>query len=176
MKQFADGNGRTGRALVQVMLRTKLLARTATVPISGGLLVDRDRYFSALGAFRKGDADPIIDQFTHASLRAVHHGRELQSRLTELRDTWRRAVKARSDSTAWKVLDLLAAHPVIDAATVAEYTDIHPNNVRRAIAPLLDAGILIGRQHYQSHKYLYRAPAILELLDDYASDVGRRQR
>jgi Fic family protein len=31
---FADGNGRTGRALVQIMLRTKGLTRTATVPIS----------------------------------------------------------------------------------------------------------------------------------------------
>ena len=173
---FADGNGRTGRAVVQILLRTKQLTRTATVPISGGLLVEKSRYFSALGAFRVGDAAPIIDQFTHASLRAVSHGRRLASRLTELDDTWRDAIRARSDSTAWRILDLLPAYPVIDADTIARHTNIHPNNVRRSLAPLLDAGILIGKQHYQSHKYLYRAPDVLALLDDYAADVGRRER
>lgn len=173
---FADGNGRTGRAVVQIMLRSKQLTRTATVPISGGLLVEKGRYFDALGAFRAGDAAPIIDQLTHASLHAVRHGRMLTTRLSELRESWRETLQVRADSTAWKIIDLLPAHPVIDAGTVAERTGIHRNNVRRAVAPLIDAGILIGSQHYKSHKYLYRAPQVLELLDSYAAEVGRRQR
>ncbi len=173
---FADGNGRTGRALVQVLLRSKGLTRTATVPISGGLLVEKERYFDALGRFREGDAGPIIDQLNHASLRAVHQGRALAARLVEVEETWRDEVRARSDSTAWKILDLLPAHPVVDAETVAQKTGIHPNNVRRAMAPLVDAGVVVGHQHYRSHKYLYRAPAVLALLDDYAAEVGRRQR
>ena len=65
---------------------------------------------------------------------------------------------------------------MIDAETVAAHTGIHQNNVRRAVAPLVDAGILVGRQHYKSHKDLYRAPEILDLLDSYAADIGRRQR
>ena len=173
---FADGNGRTGRALVQIMLRTKQLTRTATVPISGGLLVDKTAYLNALDTFRTGDAGPIITQLARASLRAVHHGRQLADRVSELRETWLNGVEARSDSTAWKIIDLLAAHPVLDAETIAEHTGIHPNNVRRAVAPLATAGVLVGKQHYQSHKYLYRAPAILEILDDYAAEVGRRSR
>lgn len=173
---FTDGNGRTGRALVQIMLRLKQLTRRATVPISGGLLIDKERYFDALGAFRTGDARPIIDQFARASLRAVHHGRQLANRMTELRDNWLGTVQARSDSAAWKIVDLLPAHPVVDAETIARHTGIHPNNVRRSVAPLVDGGVLVGQQHYKSHKYLYRAPAILEILDDYAADVGRRQR
>jgi Fic family protein len=173
---FADGNGRTGRALVQVMLRIKQLTRTATLPLSGGLLVEKGRYFQALGAYREGDAAPIIDRFNHAALRAVHDGRDLIARLSALRDAWHRTVTARTDSTAWKILDLLPAHPVLDAETVAAHTGIHPNNVRRAAAPLEAAGILVARQHYKSHKFLYRAPQVLALLDDYAADVGRRQR
>jgi Fic family protein len=173
---FADGNGRTGRALVHLMLRTKQLARTATVPISGGLLVAKDGYFDALTAYRAGDAAPVVDAFNHAALRAVHHGRQLVDRMTELRDTWRSTVKARSDSTAWAILDLLPAHPVVDAETVARHTGTHVNGVRRSVAPLVEAGILVASQHYRSHRQLYRAPAILDLLDDYAAEVGRRQR
>lgn len=173
---FADGNGRTGRALVQILLRSKGLTRTATVPISGGLLMEKDRYFEALGAFRAGDAGPIVDQFNHAALRAVQQARTLAARTTELRERWRQEVRARSDSATWKILDLLPAHPVVDAETVARETGLHPNNVRRAVAPLLDAGVIVASQHYKSHKFLYRAPAVLDLLDDYAAEVGRRQR
>ena len=173
---FADGNGRTGRALVQVLLRSKGLTRTAPVPISGGLLVEKDRYFEALGAYREGDASPIIAQFNHASLRAVHQGRQLTARMAELREGWRETMRARSDSAAWKILDLLPAHPVIDAETVAREIGINPANVRRSVGPLVDAGVLVGSQHYKSHKLLYRAPAVLGLLDDYAAEVGRRDR
>ena len=173
---FADGNGRTGRALVQVLLRNKGLTRTATVPISGGLLVEKDHYFTALGAYRAGDAGPIIDQFIHASLRAVSHGRQLTARMAELRHGWRDAVRARSDSAAWRILDLLPAHPVIDAETVARAVGVNPANVRRSVGPLVDAGVLVGSQHFRSHRYLYRAPEVLALLDDYAAEVGRRAR
>lgn len=96
--------------------------------------------------------------------------------MTDLRETWQQSVRARSDSATWKILDLLPAHPVVDAATVARETGLHPNNVRRSVAPLLEAGILVGSQHHKSHKFLYRAPAVLDLLDDYAAEVGRRQR
>lgn len=173
---FADGNGRTGRALVHLMLRTKGLVTTATVPISGGLLVAKDRYFDALQAYRAGDAGPIVEQFSRAALRAVHQGGELLDRMTELRRDWQARVRARSDSTAWKILDLLPAHPVLDAGTIARLTGVHANGVRRAAAPLEAAGILHGRQHHRSHRLLYRAPEVLELLDEYAAAVGRRQR
>ena len=42
---FADGNGRTGRAIVHCLLRGKGLTRLVTVPVSAGLLTDTDRYF-----------------------------------------------------------------------------------------------------------------------------------
>jgi Fic family protein len=49
---FPDGNGRTGRALVQAMLKAKGIARQVTVPVSAGLLADVDEYFAALTAYR----------------------------------------------------------------------------------------------------------------------------
>src|SRR5690554_506011 len=51
---FPDGNGRTGRALVQALLRHKGLTRSMTVPISAGLLMDVPTYFAALTAYRQG--------------------------------------------------------------------------------------------------------------------------
>ena len=89
---FEDGNGRTGRALVHAMLRSKGLTRTVTVPISAGLLVDTDAYFVALTAYRSGDPEPIVECFADAAFAAVANGRELVGDL--------RAVCAPSGSSA----------------------------------------------------------------------------
>lgn len=50
---FADGNGRTGRALVHVLLKLRGLSVNGPVPISAGLLSRVDDYFAALDAYRK---------------------------------------------------------------------------------------------------------------------------
>ena len=44
---FADGNGRTGRALLHASLLNTGVIHRVTVPISAGLLVAKDRYFAA---------------------------------------------------------------------------------------------------------------------------------
>ncbi|MEZ0493715.1 Fic family protein [Kineococcus sp. TBRC 1896] len=47
---FVDGNGRTGRALVHVLLRRRGLVRHTVVPVSAGLLREADRYVDAAKA------------------------------------------------------------------------------------------------------------------------------
>lgn len=51
---FDDGNGRTGRALLQSMLRAKGVTRSVAVPLSSGLLRDAGAYVDALTAYRAG--------------------------------------------------------------------------------------------------------------------------
>ena len=51
---FADGNGRSGRAIVSALLRAKGITRNVTVPVSAGLLTDTGAYFDALGEYREG--------------------------------------------------------------------------------------------------------------------------
>ena len=47
---FSDGNGRTGRALAQAMLRHRGVTRNVAVPVSAGLLADVDGYHRPLAA------------------------------------------------------------------------------------------------------------------------------
>ena len=85
---FTDGNGRTGRALVQAMLRNKGLTRQVTVPVSAGLLADTDGYIAALTAYRQGDVTPIVERFAEASARATANGRQLVAELRAIRESW----------------------------------------------------------------------------------------
>ena len=63
------------RSLIQAMLRNKRLTRQVTVPVSAGLLTDTDSYFQALTAYREGDAAPIVERLSAASILAVDNGR-----------------------------------------------------------------------------------------------------
>jgi len=173
---FADGNGRTGRALVHALLRSKAVTRHVTVPVSGGLLHDRDAYVRALGDYRRGDPEPIVTTFALAGLRAVRHGRAMRERLAEVRADWRQRVQARSDSAAWRLADLLVAHPVVDAATAATGLGISETNVHRHLHLLTHAGVLVPSNHHKARRMLWRAPDVLAVLDEYARDVGRRGR
>jgi Fic family protein len=173
---FADGNGRTGRALVHALLRAKGVTSRVTVPFSGGLLHDRASYFDSLDAYRAGNIEPVVTSFALSALHAVEHGRIMQAQLDGVRDGWRAAVKARADSAVWRLLDELVAHPVVDAALAARVVGVAEPNIHRHLAVLTDAGIVRPLKHHKSRRILWRAPEVLAILDDYAAQVGRRGR
>lgn len=51
--------------------------RHTSAPVSAGLLTDTEAYFDALTAYRRGDARPIVEQFTAASRFAATTGATL---------------------------------------------------------------------------------------------------
>jgi Fic family protein len=171
---FPDGNGRTGRALLQSMLHHRALTRHVSVPISAGLLADTAAYFDALTAYRAGEPAAIVTQMSFACLRAVDNGRELVAELRAIRDRWTGLVQARRDSAVWRVADLIIRQPVVNAEHVATHLDIAPNNVYRYLEPLEKAGVLLeftDRRRFRA----WRSPAVLSALDAFAARAGRRR-
>jgi Fic family protein len=80
---FADGNGRTGRALVHALLHNKGLMQRTTAPVSAGLLHQTKLYFAALNAYRLGDTAPVIQRFSEACRFAASSGKILVDSLSE---------------------------------------------------------------------------------------------
>lgn len=140
---FTDGNGRTGRAVIQAMLRHKRLTRQITVPVSAGLLTNTDRYFDALGSYRAGDPAPIVERLAEASLLAVANGRHLVADLKSIRGERNSRITARRDSAVHRVADLLIKHPVINARLLQRELNISTGNARRYVDPLAEAGIIV---------------------------------
>jgi Fic family protein len=170
---FTDGNGRTGRALAQAMLRNKGLTRQVTVPVSAGLLADTDAYFAALTSYRAGDAAPIVERFSRATVLAIANGRQLVADLRHIRETWNDVITARSDSAVWRVADLLTRRPVVNAALLAQELGIESTNAHRYLKPLAEAGILIETASGPRNR-VWRSPEVLAALDAFAERAGRR--
>jgi Fic family protein len=171
---FADGNGRTGRALVHAILRNKGLTMQATVPVSAGLLSDTQAYFDALTAYRVGQVAPIVSMMAAAAIRAIADGRELVADLRAVRDEWNGSVRARRGAAAWRLADLLIRQPVITTGTVTRELGILPGNVARTLRPFEEAGVLVSSAGSARNSRIWRAPQVLAQLDSFADRAGRR--
>lgn len=170
---FPDGNGRTGRALIHSILRSRGLTRAVTVPVSAGLLTDTSAYFATLVAYRQGDPLPIIRELCGATERALINGRQLVNDLRQARARWADVVVARRDAAAWRLADLLLRQPVVDTTTVVRELNVTPNNAPRAIAPLVEAGVLKEFTGFKRNR-LWQATEVLTALDAFAARAGRR--
>lgn len=171
---FPDGNGRSGRALIQAMLRNKRLTRQVTVPVSAGLLTNTDSYFDALGSYREGDTTPIVERLSGASVLAVANGRRLVNDLRSIRAGWESKITARRDSAIHRVADLLLKRPVINAQLLQRELGISTGNARRYVDPLTEAGI-IAEFTDRTRNRAWRAPEVLGALDAFAARAGRRR-
>lgn len=170
---FVDGNGRTGRALLHAHLRHTGVTTSVAIPISTGLLVQRERYFAALTSYREGDLEPIVTCLTRAASDAVETGSRLLDDLAATRQGWSVLVRARADSTVWRVLDVLVRRPVVTADVLARELGVSTVTARNHLRDLVAAGIL-RESTGRSRNRVWRAPDVLAVLDAYAEGVGRR--
>jgi Fic family protein len=170
---FLDGNGRTGRALMQVMLASGGLIRKSALPISAGLLANTSKYFDALSAYREGDYAPITEQICLASLDAVTIGRRTLLDFENLQGEWRERATARKDALVWKLIDLLLSSPVVDVKFAVSELSASDPAVRTAIDQCLETGILKVLNN-KKRDVLYEAPEVLKLFDRFAAEIGRR--
>jgi Fic family protein len=173
---FLDGNGRTGRALVQALLRRRGTTTNVAVPVSAGLLHDVERYFGALTAYRQGDIERIVTVFADAAGTAVRNGNVLLDDIRGIRSRYDDALGGlRADSAARAVAGLLFEHPVVNAGLVQTRLGIADQTAYRAFDALVNRGILtLGKSRKRSRVWV--AADITDALDRFAERAGRRGR
>lgn len=170
---FTDGNGRTGRALAQALLRHRRVTTNVAVPVSAGLLADVDGYHAALTAYRAGDVSPIIESFAHAALRAVANARQMVREIDAIKASWADRLTVRKSSNAWRLLDVVARRPVLTAAVAAQELGVRVPNIYPPLRALTDAGILAEKNEHQVGPF-WRSPEMLQAIDNFAERAGRR--
>lgn len=169
---FTDGNGRTGRALIHMMLRRAQFVRGATVPVSAGLLHDTDAYFAALDAYRLGNTTPMVSAVAEAAIFSAELSATLMASLQGARDRWRAVVSARRDSVVWPLLEALPGSPVVTAESVQKTHGVSAPTAYAAIDKLVLAGVL-EPQSPGARNRVWTAPEVLGALDDFAVEARR---
>lgn len=166
---FDDGNGRTGRALVHVLLRRRGIAPRFTPPISVVFARARERYITGLGDFREDRVTDWISLFASSMTRAARTARAYLGEVVALQERWREALRAlpgapRSDATAWAIINVLPAHPMISAPVAGAITGRSKPRVYEALDQLAAAGILIPLSAGQRNRW-WEAEGMIELIE-----------
>jgi Fic family protein len=172
---FADGNGRTGRALVQVLLRRRGLAPDYVPPISVVLAADKEGYLAGLTNFRDGRENEWLESFARAAARAAELAAGYLVRVQRLQKSWRESLDPlglRADSAAWLLIDLLPGHPIISQPVAVEATGRSRPVIQHAIDQLVAVGVLLpltsGKRNRQ-----WEAAGLLDLSAEFET-LGTR--
>jgi Fic family protein len=165
---FDDGNGRTGRALVHVVLRRRNPALRYIPPISVVLAAGKPRYIAGLTSFRADGVEEWVEYFAATTARAAHSAKDYLFAAEALRAEWREQLAAlahapRSDAAAWAVIDILPGTPMITASAAAKATQRSIARVYEAIEQLVEAGVLIAQSSSRRNK-TWEARGLLDLI------------
>ena len=193
---FIDGNGRTGRALLHLVLRRRGLGLRVLPPISLVLATWSRDYIAGLSGFRhEGAADSPealaglnrwIAFVAAACRRAVDDATGFEERVGALQASWRERIgPARRGSSVHLLIDALPAAPVLTTATAAELIGRSVQATGQAVERLVAAGVLkqvtVGKRNRA-----FEAPELIEAFtalerqlaspegDTYISEPSRR--
>ncbi len=173
---FADGNGRTGRALIQLVLRRRGLAARVLPPISLVLATWAEDYIDGLTATRyRGPAtgkdaqaglNLWVGRFAGACQRAVRDAASFEEGIQQIQREWRtRLGRVRAHSAADLLIRSIAGAPVLTVGGASALISRSYPQTNAAIERLVSAGILsqitVGRRNRA-----FEAPAIINAFTD----------
>lgn len=169
---FADGNGRTGRALIHLVLRRRGLALRVLPPVSLVLATMARSYIDGLTRYRylgaptSGQAveglNAWVARFAAACTRCAHDALSFQARAGELEAQWRQqlgAVRARSATDV--LLRSLAGAPILTVQSAEALLGRTYKPTRAALDRLVEAGILKPIR-INKRSEAYEAPEVID--------------
>jgi Fic family protein len=149
---YVDGNGRTGRALIYMVLRRRGLALRSLPPISLILATRAEAYVDGLIATRspKPPASHVtngltewIGFFASAATRAVADAQAFEQKIAEIQTRWRAKLGTiRSDSAALTLIEQLPSTPITSVRAAEKLIGRSRQTADAAVMTLVNAGIL----------------------------------
>lgn len=169
---FVDGNGRTGRCLVHIILRRRGLSTRVVPPISVVLASNATHYVEGLTAYRKQRAEDWIQAFAEATEIASDRAADLAASITGLRGDWlQRAGRPRAKSAPRLLIEGLIQHPILTVPSAEEIASVSNEAARTALNRLAEAGVVtqitLGRRNRA-----WAAEEVFDLLDEFDMSMG----
>lgn len=149
---FPDGNGRVGRALIQLILRRRGVSPCWCTPVSLVLATFHQDYIAGLRRYSY-DADPEspealadidawVSFFARACIRGVHDASIFEQRVWELQTQWRERLGPDRAMSVEQLIDVLPGTAIVTIGSASRLLDRSFVEARGAINRLVSAKIL----------------------------------
>jgi len=171
-----DGNGRTGRALIHLILRRRGLARRVLPPVSLILATWSRDYIRGLMASRyrgpatsreaHGSLNRWVGLFAAACRRAVEDAHSFEERSREIQGAWREQLgPVRANSATDLLLRALPGAPVLTVKGAAELTRRSVQAANEAVYRLVE-GKVLAQVNVGSRNRAFEASDIIAAFTD----------
>jgi Fic family protein len=173
---FMDGNGRTGRALIGMVLLRRGVCRSVVPPVSLVLAGRADRYVRGLTSYRLTDPADWFAFFADAVAASAAASGDLAAAVGDLQEQWlRQAGTPRAGSAPRLIIQALPAHPVLTLATAVAITSLSDEACRIALNRLTDAGVLHETTAGKRNR-VWESTGIFDRLDALERELGDPNR
>lgn len=171
---FIDGNGRTGRVLLHMLLRETGVLSYVTLPVSAGLLHDVDAYMASITAYQQGDPVAVVEQLVDALEIALMVGGLVSSKMDELINGWDLQFTERKGSSIYRLPAVLMEQPVVTAGYLSKKLGLTERAARTLLGRACEYGVLrsMGNRHRGE---FYQSDAVIGVLEEISDVQGIRR-
>ena len=163
---FEDGNGRTGRALAQRVLRNEGVTDGMLLPITAAMVTDLTDYVDVMESMRtyRGPANPnvAVKHYAGCCVGAARQAMALMRHVEDALDSWSLRVSA-ADGATKRAMRLFAATPAMTQAMLSASLS---EDACQVLDALHAAGILQKRRPVFSGVDIYVATDVMRALND----------
>ena len=157
---FLDGNGRTGRMLITFYLWEKGFLEKPVLFLSSYFKRHQKTYYEKLEGYHDGNVNEWIDFFLDGVIEIANEAISIVGEITILREKDMAKIQTlgkRASESAVKVMPKLYVLPIVNLATIQEWTGFTRAGAQTVINRFIEKGILVpkdkDRKYGQSYVY-----------------------
>lgn len=155
---FLDGNGRTGRLLITMLLCHRKLLERPVLFLSAYFRKFRKVYYERLNGYHDGRTEAWVDFFLDGVIATANESIKTSKEIRKLRDkdmTKVQALGKRESESGVTVLSHLYADPVVTTRTIMNWTGFTRAGAQKVIDRFISLGILEPREEKKSYDRAY---------------------
>jgi Fic family protein len=158
---FLDGNGRTGRLLVTLLMYERKLLERPVLFLSSFFKKHQSFYYAKLNGYHNGEVDSWLDFFLDGVIETANESIEVSKKIRLLRDKDMMKIQAlakRESESGISVLSHLFASPIVTTKIIMNWTKFTRAGAQRLIDRFIELDILKVSDEKEKYdrKYVYQ--------------------
>lgn len=155
---FLDGNGRTGRLLITLLLCHRNLLERPVLFLSSFFKKNQKIYYDRLNDYHEGNVGRWLEFFLDGVIETANDSIRTSKEITELRDNDMAKIQAlakRESESGVLVLRKLYSQPIITTRIIMDWTEFTRAGAQKLIDRFVSLGILDSRDEKETYDRTY---------------------
>lgn len=163
---FLDGNGRTGRLLITMLLQQRNMLEKPVLFLSAYFKKHQQIYYQKLFGYHHGEVGAWLDFFLDGVIETSEQAIDVSKRITKLREADMAKLQAlakRESESGILVLQKLYGQPIVSTKTVMDWTGFSRVGSQKLIDRFIKLGILETKDEKQSYDRSYHYKKYIDI-------------